>query len=88
MVMTAAKKYRLQVDADRCKGCGLCAAFCPKDVLAMSTDRLNARGVPFAECVQPEQCVGCGACAVICPDAAIELFQREDERRQCPSGCS
>ncbi len=87
MVTTAAKQYRLQIDADRCKGCGLCVAFCPKDVLAMSTDRLNARGVPFAECVHAEQCVGCRACAVICPDAAIELFQKEDERRPCPSGC-
>ncbi len=52
--------------------------FCPKDVIEMTTDRLNAKGITFAECVHPEQCIGCMACTLMCPDAAVELFKQED----------
>ncbi|MHC4717534.1 MAG: 4Fe-4S binding protein [Planctomycetota bacterium] len=78
MAVTAVRKYRLSIDREGCKGCRLCVEFCPKDVLAMSADRLNSQGVPFAECLHPEQCVGCQACTTVCPDAAIELFGREE----------
>jgi 2-oxoglutarate ferredoxin oxidoreductase subunit delta len=78
MTMTQTRRFRVQIDADRCKGCKLCVDFCPKDVIEMTTERLNAKGVPFAECVRPDQCIGCMSCVVICPDAAIELFRRED----------
>ncbi len=78
MATTQTKRFRVQIDADRCKGCKLCVDFCPKDVIEMTTEQLNAKGVPFAECVRPDQCIGCMSCAVICPDAAIELFKRED----------
>ena len=77
VVMTVKKKYRLEIYTDVCKGCRLCVAFCPKDVLAMTEDRLNARGVPYAECVRPDECTGCRSCTTICPDAAIELFEQE-----------
>jgi 2-oxoglutarate ferredoxin oxidoreductase subunit delta len=78
MAVTQAKRFRVLIDADRCKGCKLCADFCPKDCIEMTTEHLNAKGVPFAECVRPDQCIGCMSCAVICPDAAIELFRLED----------
>ncbi len=72
------RRFRVQIDGARCKGCRLCVDFCPKDVLEMTTDRLNARGVTFAECVRPDQCIGCTACALMCPDAAVELYRIED----------
>ena len=78
MAVSTVKSYRLKIDRDGCKGCRLCVAFCPKDVLAMSTDRLNDKGVPFAECVRPDECIGCRACTTVCPDAVIELFEREE----------
>ncbi len=77
MTTRTVKKFRLRINGDLCKGCGLCADFCAKDVLAMTKDRLNCSGVPFAEVVAADQCTGCQACTVICPDAAIELFQVE-----------
>jgi len=45
----------------------------------MTTDRINAKGMPFAECVRPGDCVGCRACATVCPEAAIELFEIGDQ---------
>jgi len=48
----------------RCKGCGICAAFCPKQVLAV--DELGKIQV-----VNKAACIGCGQCEMRCPDYAI-----------------
>ena len=48
----------------RCKGCGICAAFCPKAVL-----EVGALGKVFVK--HPEACIGCGQCELRCPDYAI-----------------
>jgi 2-oxoglutarate ferredoxin oxidoreductase subunit delta len=55
---------------DRCKGCGYCIAYCPKEVLAFS-DRFNKKGYhpPYAK--KPEECVNCHYCEILCPEFAI-----------------
>jgi 2-oxoglutarate ferredoxin oxidoreductase subunit delta len=73
------KTFKLRIREDLCKGCQLCVAYCPKDCLAMTTDRLNAKGVPFCQFVRPENCVGCKACVTVCPDAVLELFSEDEE---------
>lgn len=78
MTTKTAKRYRLDIHEDLCKGCRLCVEFCPKGVLAMTTDRLNSKGQPFAECIHADACIGCQSCTLICPDAVIELFKVED----------
>ena len=75
---TKKKAYKLRINEDLCKSCRLCVEFCPKAVLEMTSDRLNSKGVPFAEVVRPDQCIGCQVCTIICPDAAIELFEVEE----------
>lgn len=55
---------------DRCKGCGYCIAFCPRDVLHEST-RFNAKGYHPPEVKNPDACVNCHYCEIICPDLAI-----------------
>lgn len=69
----------LVTEPERCKGCGFCVEFCPKDALALSTDCFNAKGYAFAELTQPEQCVGCGTCTLYCPDFAIYLTDPEPD---------
>jgi len=65
---------------DRCKGCGLCVAFCPVQVLRMSGAGLNIKGYPYAEYVPGEKvCIGCGQCALVCPDVAIQVEFPEEE---------
>jgi 2-oxoglutarate ferredoxin oxidoreductase subunit delta len=70
--------YCIKIDRDRCKSCGLCIKFCPKNLLAFD-DPLNARGVKPAQYTgAEEECIGCGSCAAMCPDACIEIAETEE----------
>jgi len=64
------------INIDSCKGCGLCISFCPRKVLDFS-NQINARGVRYAESVNPGNCTGCGICYNMCPDAVIEVVEKE-----------
>jgi len=55
---------------DRCKGCGFCVTFCPRDVLVMSK-QANSKGYYPPELIDDSHCVNCGLCALLCPDFAI-----------------
>ncbi len=54
-------------NTDRCKGCGLCVEACPKHLLAMDQNTLNAQG--------HHPCIGCASCAVTCPDCVIKIVK-------------
>lgn len=63
------------IDAEQCKGCGLCVEACPQQVIALGSG-INARGQFFATAASPRRCIGCRSCAIACPDAAIEVHVR------------
>ncbi|MEW6047087.1 MAG: 4Fe-4S binding protein [Bacillota bacterium] len=67
------KTVAIVIDRDRCKGCELCIAFCPENVLALSSGDFNALGYRPATVVHPEACTGCTHCARMCPEAAITI---------------
>ena len=56
-----------------CKGCGLCVDACPKKILAIAKDRINAKGFHPATVVEQDKCIGCAFCATMCPDVVIEV---------------
>ena len=58
---------------DMCKGCGLCVGACPKKIIALATDRINAKGHHPAECIDESKCIGCAFCATMCPDCIIRI---------------
>ena len=68
----------VKIIADRCKGCGFCVEYCPKEVLAMS-EAFNRKGYHPPEVVKHGECVNCALCEMICPDFAIFSVSVEDE---------
>ena len=63
----------MTVNENVCKGCGLCVSVCPKKIIRLSPDRLNAKGYSPAEVVKPEECIGCAMCGIMSPDSAITV---------------
>ncbi len=59
--------------SDLCKGCGLCVDACPKKIVALDGDRLNAKGYHPAYCTDPAACIACAMCATMCPDVVIRI---------------
>ncbi len=62
---------KITVLNDRCKGCGLCVEFCPKNIIELSKTKINKKGYHPAELIDYKKCIGCTACATMCPDVAI-----------------
>ena len=63
-------KKNVIINRDWCKGCGICVAFCPKEVLVMDDQ-------DKACWAYPEKCISCGLCELRCPDMAIELEENK-----------
>ena len=61
---------KLVINPAWCKGCGICAAFCPKKVLEVINEKVQA--------VNEEACIKCGLCELRCPDYAIYI-EKEGE---------
>lgn len=64
---------KILVDKERCKGCKMCIAICPKKVLTLSTE-LNPAGSRYAIQTEEEECIGCRLCGMICPDSAVSIY--------------
>ena len=62
----------IEIDKERCKGCGYCVEFCPREVLKISSE-LSPKGYSLAEVDDESKCLACGYCEAICPEFAIKL---------------
>jgi NAD-dependent dihydropyrimidine dehydrogenase PreA subunit len=63
---TKRDRGQLRVDAEECKGCGLCVEACPPKVLALS-ERMNHYGYRTVD-YAGAGCTGCGICFMVCPE--------------------
>ena len=64
----------LRVNAEECKGCGLCVEACPPKLIRMG-ERLNACGYRAAE-YAGAGCTGCGICFQVCPEPGAITVMR------------
>ena len=67
-------RHSVQLDTEKCKGCGVCVANCPTQTIALSKE-VNGKGYNFAFMNTPESCTGCTNCATVCPDAVITVYR-------------
>ncbi len=63
-------RKKLVIEPEWCKGCGICAAFCPKQALEIVKEKVTLK--------DPALCVLCGQCEMRCPDYAIYLVNQEE----------
>lgn len=59
----------IQIDQEKCNGCGLCAGACHEGAIGM----VNGK----ARLLQDEYCDGLGDCLPACPAGAISFVERE-----------
>lgn len=75
--MSESRKYPFpEIDSNICKGCKLCIAACPTNVLVIS-EKLNSKGFHFSEYIG-EGCVGCGNCFYTCPEPSAVVVYLKD----------
>lgn len=67
---------KIYIDAERCKGCGLCVIVCRKDGIVIS-DQSNSYGY-FPAQPKDGDCTACAECAIICPEAGIKVIFEDD----------
>lgn len=76
--MAKPKLKMLHINENWCKGCAVCVAFCPKQVLT-----LNEEGK--ATVAHAGQCSVCMLCEMRCPDLAITV-ETESASDEASSG--
>jgi 2-oxoglutarate ferredoxin oxidoreductase subunit delta len=70
-----ASLVRVSIDQERCKGCGYCVEFCPREVLKMSQE-FNSKGYPLPSAEDESRCLECGFCEAICPEFAVTVRRK------------
>ncbi len=63
----------IEIDKDLCKGCGLCVAACPRNLIVLRRQE-GFTEFPLAAILETDKCAGCAMCATMCPDIAICVY--------------
>ena len=75
-----AKRGRVIIDREKCKGCYLCIRSCPVKALEKDTELNSSGGYP-SKTVEGK-CIACGNCFEVCPDVCIQVFQLDGADQQ------
>ena len=72
-----ARRGKVIIDREQCKGCYLCIRACPVKALERDTESNSTGTYPSKPGEGKEACIGCGSCFQVCPDVCIQVFQVE-----------
>ena len=67
-----AKRQIIEIDRDKCNGCGLCTTACAEGALVLDDENK-------AVLVREIYCDGLGACLDVCPVDALQVIERESD---------
>jgi NAD-dependent dihydropyrimidine dehydrogenase PreA subunit len=56
--------WTIEIDEDKCTGCGECVNICPSEVFEVVNDK--------STCPKVDDCSECGVCVDTCPEKAIK----------------
>ena len=68
----------IHILVERCKGCGFCVEYCPRQVLKLS-EEFNSKGYHPPLVIDADKCVNCKLCEAICPEFAIYCVSLEEK---------
>lgn len=66
----------IEVDNERCKGCGICVSVCPVKAISLG-HKVNSKGYNYCYMSNADACIGCTACGMICPDSVITVYKEK-----------
>jgi len=69
-----ARKGKVEIDRELCKGCFLCIRACPVKTLAADTEPNLSGSYPVKA---GEGCIACGNCFEVCPDVCIRVYEED-----------
>lgn len=70
------RHHLLRLERQKCVGCDLCMAVCPKEAITLQPGVLEAGKLvqrPSVD-IDPQKCNFCGECVVVCPVNALSLL--------------
>jgi len=69
-----ARKGKIKINRELCKGCYLCIRACPLKILGKDTE-LNSTGTYPSKPTGSAACIACGNCYEVCADVCIEVYE-------------
>ena len=70
-----ARKGKVIIDKEQCKGCYLCIRACPVKVLEKAGELNSSGSYPVKPGEGNAACIACGNCYQVCPDVCIRIFE-------------
>lgn len=67
---TVMKENRVEIDNDRCTGCGACVSVCPTGTISLVDEKAVVTG---------GESISCGHCAAVCPQGAVRVLAIDQE---------